>query len=117
MASRGRGARQKGFTFERDIAKALSEATGHEWKRGLGQTRGGGAEAADVISEDVPDVHVECKRQQRVSIKSAVKQALSDRDDGDLAVVVTKDDREETLVTMTWDDWVKMFTVFLESRE
>jgi hypothetical protein len=116
MASRGRGARQKGFNFERAVAKLLTGLTGFEWKRGLGQTRGGGAEHADVISEHMEDIHVECKRHKSVSIKKAMEQAVGDRDPGDLAVVITKDDRKDILVTMLWDDWALMFDVYTANR-
>lgn len=52
MASRGRGARIKGANFEREIAKLFTERLGRDFQRGLGQTRGGGSEVADVETTD-----------------------------------------------------------------
>ena len=121
MASRGRGARQKGFQFERDIAKAFSDATGREFKRGLGQTRGGGDEVPDVLpSDDVlaDAIHIECKRQKVCSIKGALKQAVDDiGSDPKAPIVVTKDDRKDILVTMKLDDFLPMFALWVASQE
>jgi len=121
MASRGRGARQKGFQFERDIAKEFSEATGLEFKRGLGQTRGGGSEVPDVLPPEgaLRDlVHIECKRQKVCSIKGAMKQAVDDIGEGAAApIAVTKDDRKDTLVTMKLQDFLPMFTAWLAGQE
>lgn len=121
MASRGRGARQKGFQFERDVAKAFTDATGEEFKRGLGQTRGGGAEVPDVLPSDsvLADlIHIECKRMKVCSIKGAMKQAVDDiGDDPKAPIVVTKDDRKDTLVTMKLQDFLPMFTAWLQAQE
>lgn len=58
MASRGRGARAKGANFERSLAKIITESTSIEARRGLAQTRGGGAEVSDV---EMPKIHIEAK--------------------------------------------------------
>lgn len=120
MASRGRGARAKGFQFERDIAKAFSEATDEEFKRGLGQTRGGGADVPDVLPSNkvIADlIHIECKRQKMCSIKGAMKQAVDDiGDDPKAPIVVTKDDRKDTLVTVKLQDFLPMFNAWLQAQ-
>lgn len=95
----GAASRTKGHNFERHIAKLFREFY-PEARRGY-QSRGGGAEQADV--EGTP-FHVECKVGKQTNIKAAVRQALTDTD-GRPIVVVTKDDRSDTLVTMLWDDW------------
>lgn len=111
MASRGKGARIKGANFERDLAKIFTEKTPLDAKRGLGQTRGGGSEVSDI---DMPILHVEAKRHKRCNIKAAVKQAIADSaNNGKIPVAITKDDREEILVTMRLDDWLEFFNSFL----
>jgi len=128
MASRGRGARAKGFQFERDIAKELSDATGFEFKRGLGQTRGGGGEVPDVVPPPFIGelVHIECKRQKSCSVKGAMKQA-----DEDIAkriasaevsitpvpIAITKDDRKDTIVTMKLNDFLPLFKAWVTQLE
>lgn len=106
MSSRGAGARQKGANFERWLAKYLSEHTQLTWERGLGQTRGGGQEVADVVSEELPWLHIEAKNQARCNIKAAMKQAVEDCRPEQCPVVVSKDTRDEVLVTMRLDDWL-----------
>ena len=116
MASRGRGARIKGAAFERLIANYITENTPLEAKRGLGQTRLGGGEVADI---DVDYIHIETKCQNRCNIKAAMKQALDDLEKGDkekLPVVITKDDRKHILVTMLLDDWVVFFNNYIEAQ-
>jgi Holliday junction resolvase len=118
MASVGRGARLKGHNFERDVAKQLTEDVGVEFKRGLGQARNGGSENSDVISESLPWVHIECKRHKKCNIKEAVRQAKDDiQKSGEprMMIAITKDDREEMLVTMTYEQWVVLFKSHLHS--
>jgi hypothetical protein len=116
MASRGRGARAKGFAFERDIAKKITEAVGIEFKRGLGQTRNGGEEISDVYSEAVPSIHIEAKRQKRCNIKAALRQAIEDTSQSDkIPIAITKDDRQDILVTMRFEDWVSFLDLYIES--
>ena len=114
MASRGKGARAKGFQFERDFAKMLTERLGVPFQRGLGQSRAGGTEVCDVYSTEVPWMHIEAKRQKRCSIKGAMKQAVGDVvESGKMPIVITKDDREPIFVTMHFEDWVLMLEAFL----
>jgi len=111
MAGRGRSARVKGATFERDLAKYFTENTELTAKRGIGQTRSGGAEVSDV---DIPIVHVEAKRQKRCRIKAAMAQAIEDANvNGKLPVAITKDDRQDILCTMRLDDWILLFNAYV----
>jgi hypothetical protein len=113
MASRGRSARVKGATFERDLAKYFTDNTKLEAKRGLGQTRFGGAEVSDV---DIPYLHVEAKRQKRCRIKAAMQQAIDDANvNGKIPVAITKDDRADILCTMRLDDWIKLFNAYIDT--
>jgi len=114
MASRGRGARAKGANFERKLAKIITDATSVEARRGLAQTRGGGAEVSDV---EMPLVHIEAKRHKRCNIKAALEQAINDcQANGKIPVAVTKDDRKEILVTMRLDDWLPFLSLYIEEN-
>lgn len=117
MASRGRGARLKGSNFEREIANLLSAETGIDFQRGIGQSRGGGAEIADVCSDALPTVHFELKRQKRCSIRQAYLQALGDVNKTKTRIIITKDDREDTLVTMELSEWLVFFKAWLSARK
>jgi len=114
MASRGRSARVKGATFERDLAKYITENTNVEAKRGIGQTCSGGAEVSDV---DIPVFHIEAKRQKRCRIKAAMQQAIEDSNvNGKIPVAITRDDRADTLCTMLLDDWIKLFNDYMDLK-
>tara|TARA_Y100001938_G_C8072914_1_gene424232 strand:- start:47 stop:412 length:366 start_codon:yes stop_codon:yes gene_type:complete len=115
MATRGRGARRKGANFERWLANTLSEMTGLEAKRGLAQTRGGGAEVSDV---SIDYIHVEAKNHIRCNIKAALVQAINDSEQsGKMPVAITKDDRKPVLCTMLLDDWITLFNAYIEKQE
>lgn len=113
MASQGRGARRKGHRWERQLAKLLSAATGLDFQKSIQQSRGGGAEESDVFCDSLPWLHIEAKAHKKVSIKAAMKQAVSDTiETGKLPVAITKDDYKEPLVTMRLDD----FIIFLQTK-
>jgi hypothetical protein len=115
MTTRGRGARIKGATFERRLAKYFSEQTVLDAKRGIGQTRSGGSEISDV---DMPILHIEAKRHKRCNIKAALRQAIGDANiNGKIPVAITKDDRADILCTMRLDDWIHLFNAYLEVNE
>jgi hypothetical protein len=116
MASRGRGARQKGAQFERDMANKLTADTDKKFKRGLGQTRSALEEGGDVQCEEVPEFHFELKRQKRVSIPAAQLQAQEECKTA-APVTITRSDREPTYVTMIYEDWIKLFRTYLLTRE
>ena len=113
MASRGRGAKQKGASFEREIADFLSKALKIEFKRGLGQARAGGKEIADVTCKELPQIHFELKRQKRPNIKAAYAQACNDAP-SKLKIIITKQDREDTLVTMELSEWLELFKAYVD---
>lgn len=116
MAVQGKGARRKGHQFERDMANKLTKDTGAVFRRGLGQSRGGGAEEADVMSEAIPQLHFELKRQKRCNIRAALRQAENDASEGQMLVAITKDDRQPTLVTMRYEDWVLLFAAWIHQE-
>lgn len=114
MTSRGRGARIKGATFERQLAKYFTDNSPLEAKRGIGQTRNGGAEVSDV---DMPIIHVEAKRHKRCNIKAALKQAIEDANvNGKIPVAITKDDRADILCTMRLEDWILFFNAYVKAN-
>ena len=105
----GAGVRLKGHNFERSIANLLTEKLEVDFARGLGQTRSGGAETADVVSTSIPRLHIECKKGKKTNIKGALAQAHEDiraSKEDRVPVVITQDDRQDILVTMRMQDWI-----------
>ena len=124
----GKRSRDKGARFEREIANTLSDKWGLPFARGIVQTRGGGAEVADVCLQDVngakskyphiDKLHLECKHHKRTSIPSAWRQAEEDcKISGRTPVCITKSDREKPLVTMSLDDWMEIMNVYIVHGE
>ncbi len=99
----GKASRRKGHDFERDIANRLREVMpGADIKRGL-QSRGGGAEEADVVC---PYFHVECKVGKLPNPRAALAQAVRDAKPGKVPVAIVKDDRQPPFVVMQLDEWL-----------
>jgi hypothetical protein len=98
--------RQKGASFEREVAKALT-AEGFPAKRGAQVTQGAwGLSAPDVIAPCLPEWHFECKRhgRARFDLDAAMDQAC--RDAGtNLAAVVHRKDHCQMLVTMRFNEF------------
>ena len=71
----GRMSRQKGKRGEREAAAELAAVLGVTARRGVQYQ--GGPESPDVVLEGL-DIHVECKRVERLSLWAAVDQAIAD---------------------------------------
>jgi hypothetical protein len=99
----GARSRTKGKVGEREVANRL-KAIFPDAKRGI-QSRGGGAEIADVI---VPHLHVEVKRQRLPNPVAALAQAVADAKPGLWPVAYTRRDHGEWLVTMRADDFEEL---------
>lgn len=98
----GKRSREKGACFERAVAIVM-RGLYPSARRGIGQARSGG---------EVPDVDgtpwwVEAKHRRRVSVMAAWRQATDARDERP-ALVVTREDRGPTLVTMAIEDFVRL---------
>lgn len=115
MATRGRSARLKGHNFEREMANRLTSDTGFSFKRGLSQTRGGSEEVADLVCDQLPSLHFECKRGKRCNIKAAYAQA-KDAVLDEMPIIITKEDRQPTFVTMAYEDWIILFKGWCHDR-
>lgn len=101
---RGRAARNKGAAAERELAALIRDTWGYEVHRGKVFYH-----ESDLVGLD--GIHVEVKRQERLNIYEAVRQAISEagkRKDG-LPAVFHRRDREGWLVTMRLEDWIDLY--------
>lgn len=96
--------RQKGARGERELSSKLKEH-GYETRRG--QQFSGANGDADVVG--LPGIHIECKRVEKLNLYDAMAQAKSDAREGEVPTVFHRKDRCEWLVTMTLDDWMRMY--------
>ena len=96
--------KQKGARGERELAKVL-RAHGFETRRG--QQYCGANGDADVIG--LPNIHIECKRVERLNLYDAMAQSKSDAKQDEIPVVMHRKDKYDWLVTMSLDDFMKMY--------
>lgn len=103
----GRSSRRKGHDFERDLVRWF-KSRGIDAERGY-QSRGGGAEQADVILDGLP-WHIEAKRPAKSAVYKYMEQAEHDRCLNNLGftpVVFLKADRKPVLAIMFAGDWIE----------
>lgn len=96
--------RRKGKEGELALAKILRER-GYDARRG--QQFKGGADSPDVIG--LPGIHIECKRVERLDLAAAYEQSFRDAADGEIAAVFHKKNREPWMVTVSLEDFFKLY--------
>lgn len=104
--------KQKGARGERELSSKLKE---YGYKTRRGQQYCGANGDADVVG--LPGIHIECKRVERLNIYDAISQAKADKKENELGVVFHRKDRSEWLVTMTLDEWMKLYKGELPSED
>lgn len=92
--------RNKGKRGEREAAAELSRLFGVEARRG--RQYQGGDESPDVVA-DIPGVHVEVKRTEKLSVYEAVEQAVSEGGDN-LPLVLHRRNNKPWLAVVRLDD-------------
>lgn len=96
--------RQKGARGERELAEKLREY-GYENSR-RGQQFSGKNGDADVVG--IPNLHIECKRVEKLNLEKAYKQSTDDARENEMPVVIHRKDKEDWLVTMSFDDFMSL---------
>lgn len=75
------------------------------------QQYSGEGHTADLIG--LPELHIECKRVERLNIDKAMEQCLGDKAEGDLGIVAHRKNNKDWLVTMTFEDWIEIYKRYL----
>ncbi len=96
--------RQKGARGERELAKAL-KAYGYDCRRG--QQYCGANGDADVVG--LPGIHIECKRVEKLNLYDAMAQSKADARKNEMPVVMHRKNNCDWLVTMSLEDWIKIY--------
>jgi Holliday junction resolvase len=98
--------KQKGARGERELAKVLRDYGYKDVVRSQ-QYSGKGQDSSDLVN--LPGIHPECKRQERLNILDAVAQAVNDCDNGKLPTVFHRKNRGEWLVTLRLQDFIILY--------
>lgn len=96
--------RNKGAAGERELAAKLREY-GYECRRG--QQYCGANGDADVVG--LPGVHIECKRVEKLNLHDAMKQSETDAKENEIPTVFHRKNRQDWLVTMRIEDFIKLY--------
>jgi len=106
--------KQKGSRGERMLAEKFREY-GYDEARRTQQYAGFTGDASDITG--IPYIHPECKFVEKLNIHEAMSQAVRDSAKaGNIPVVFHKKSRTDWLVTMRFDDWIKLYKEYEDGR-
>lgn len=93
---------EKGKRGEREFSAFLRAHGFSEARRGQQYS---GIEGEDVVG--IPNIHIECKRVERLNIHDAMSQSIRDADD-QIPIVAHRKNRTPWLVTMRAEDFLEL---------
>jgi Holliday junction resolvase len=96
--------RQKGKSFEREIAQDLREAGLDKNARRMPCSGALEDLKADIIT-DLP-IHLECKRQEKWNVEKFYQQALEGKKQHQVAIVVMRKNNKTTMAMLAWKDLI-----------
>ena len=109
----GMMSKRKGADGEREAALKLNEVLGTQFHRG--RQYHGGPDSPD-LAGDIPGLHVEVKRTERLRIWEAVSQARSDASVDQVPVVMHRANRKPWLVIVEAELLIRLLDVVDEAR-
>lgn len=113
----GRASKQKGARFELEVAHYLQDH-GFPGTHRTAQHCGKTGDAGDV--EGVPHLHIECKHVEKLNLYNAYHQAVRDnnaKNNGDIPIVIHKKNRETVMVSLSLDDFIKIFSTYKKEED
>jgi hypothetical protein len=111
-SKRGKMARNKGKTFERDVANAFKEIG---FKAHRGQQFKGTADSPDVKVPEVPEINIECKAVEKLNVFDTMDKAIEDAK-AQIPIIIHRKNRRGTLAIMRFEDFLKYFEVIYGDR-
>ena len=112
----GRGAKQKGDKYERDLAQYFNQECGLSSHRT--PLSGGGRKEALADLLGTPGIAIEAKRVEKVNINDFMQQAVKNCGQ-DLPVVITRRSKqtlENSYVFMRLHEWMALYRAFLSQQ-
>lgn len=96
--------RQKGKRGELELAHELNKY-GYSTRRS--QQYAGINNDADVVG--LPNIHIECKRVEKLNLDQALDQAIRDAAEGEVPVVMHRKSRQKWRVTMPMKEFMEFY--------
>jgi len=109
----GQMSKRKGASGELEAAAKLNEVLGTRFHRG--RQYHGGPESPD-LAGDIPGLHVEVKRTERLRLWEAVHQARADASVDQVPVVMHRANRKPWVVIVEADLLIRLLDVLDEAR-
>ena len=96
--------RDKGRRGENELSKVLNEYgfTTERMSQYCGKTG-----VPDV--QGLKNIHIECKRVEKLNLETAYDQSCRDAKEGEIPTVMHRKNRGKWMVTMSLDDWIKLY--------
>ena len=113
----GRASKAKGARFELEIAHYLQNhgyPDAHRTAQHCGKTGDAGG------VEGVLNLHIECKHVEKLNLYNAYHQSVRDnnaKNNGDIPIVVHKKNRETVMVSLSLDDFMKIFSTYINEED
>lgn len=104
--------RDKGAKGERELSNILKKY-GFETRRG--QQFCGKNGDADVVG--LPNIHIECKRVEKLNLDKAMEQSKRDAREGEIPTVIHRKNRQDWQVTLSLEDFMKLYIAYLDKEE
>ena len=105
--------KRKGAVGERELSKKLNEY-GFGTRRSVQYNGKADDGKADLVN--LPGIHIECKRVERLNVSEAMAQAVNDAK-GEMPTVFHRKNREGWLVTMRLEDWMELYRKYEEAEK
>lgn len=96
--------RAKGAAGERELANIL-KGYGYECRRG--QQYCGANGDADVVG--LPNIHIECKRVEKLNIDDALDQSTRDAKGNEIPIVVHRKNKKKWKVTLSLENFINLY--------
>lgn len=104
--------RTKGKRGELEAAHLLKE---HGYDARRSQQYAGINNDADVVG--LPGIHLEVKRVEKLNLDNAMQQSIRDAKADEIPVVMHRKNRAEWLVTMTFEEWIKLYKAWEKMKK
>lgn len=102
----GMKSKRKGASYEREVAKDL-KYYGYDARR-TAQYCGNTGDASDVVG--LPNLHIECKRYANRGFDyDWIEQAVRDKKDDEIPVVIHRTDNQKSVVTLYLEDFITIY--------
>ena len=108
-----KAARRKGISFEQEIARRFQQVGYKQARRHLEVQMQESGTGIDLLGTG--PFRVQCKKTKKYVSLNTIKEIVSEREFGDIPVLIAAGDHQEPLATMYLDDFFRMVSVMMKT--